>query len=89
MKNFIAAPSYKDIYDTCEYAYDVAVQEKDAYYDCTDRQVSQCNADFGRAYENEEARVNAAFAHNAETLEVIGHLFKPVETCRTSAQHNA
>jgi hypothetical protein len=78
VKNFIAAPSYKDIYDTCDYAYDVTVQEKDAYYDCTNRQLTQCNADFGRAYENEEARVNEAFAENAVTLDV-----RDFQICRT------
>lgn len=74
VQNFIAAPSYRDIYDTCEYAYDVSVDEKEAYHSCTDRQLSQCNFDFGRAYGNEEERVTEAFNANKATLETAAEI---------------
>lgn len=70
VQRFITAPSYKDIYDTCEYAYDVTTEEKSAYQQCTDRQLRQCELDFEAANAKEEQRVAAAFAHNAQILAV-------------------
>lgn len=70
VKHAISTPSYRSIYDTCEYAYDVTVEEKDTYESCTTRQLAQCNVDFASAQTKEEARVTSAFAHNSATLAV-------------------
>jgi hypothetical protein len=70
VQRFIATPSYKDIYDTCDYAYDVTAEEKSAYQQCTDRQLRQCQLDLEAAKTKEEQRVTVAFDHNAEILAV-------------------
>lgn len=66
--NYISAPTFSSVYDSCSAAHSAVLEERSKYEWCVRRQLASCFVDFNVSVTKENQRVSNSRLHNAGLL---------------------
>ena len=82
----IATPTADAVYSSCSYAYQIAVDERDAYKACVDRQLGTCSGAFRESIQDSLDTVLDAFTHNTDLIQRARSLQASCSSATTTMQ---
>jgi hypothetical protein len=88
VERFIAFPSYDSIYNSCEFAYNDVIDQRNKFENCAITQIDSCNTIFQNDLNIELSRINNILKINADKITIITNANEILSTQLTSLKQS-